>query len=180
MNESELIAQAKRGNLESLALLLREHYSLLRHYVLKLTMNPVLTDDIVQDTMLRSMEKLYTYDGSSKFSSWLITIATRIYMDMLRRNKVEQRWQEQAARAMRFQMESDRMEWSETLDQLSRLTPEHRAALVLKHYYGYTYSEIASMMKCSEGTIKSRVYYAMQELRKEDERDEQQASNQST
>ena len=167
MNEQDNIALAKRGNTDALALLLHDNYPILRSYVLKLTMNPVLSEDIVQDTMVRSMEKLYTYNGTSRFSSWLITIATRIYMDMLRRKRVEHRWQEQAARAMRFQMETDRYEWSETLDQLSRLTPEHRASLLLKHYYGYTYPEIADMMKCSEGTVKSRVHYALLELRKE-------------
>lgn len=167
MDEQQQLKLALRGDTDALALLLHRHYSLLRNYSLKLTMNPVLAEDLVQDTMLRCMEKLHLYNGKSRFSSWLITIATNLYMDMIRRKKVEKRWQEQAARAMKFQMGVDQHEWSEALEQLSLLPPDQRAALLLKHYYGYTYIEIAEMLNCSEGTVKSRVHYAMSHMRKE-------------
>lgn len=171
-DEQKRLKLALRGDTDALALLMHQHYPLLRNYTLKLTMNPALAEDIVQDTMLRCMEKLHLYNGKSRFSSWLITIATNLYMDMLRRNKVEQRWQEQAARAMKFQMGVDRHEWSEAMEQLGCLPPEQRAALLLKHYYGYTYMEIAEMLNCNEGTAKSRVHYAMNQMRKELSRDD--------
>lgn len=167
MDEQHQVKLAQRGDTHALTLLLHRYYPFLRNYMLKLTMNPVLTEDLVQDTMLRCMEKLHLYNGRSRFSSWLITIGTNLYMDMLRRNKVERRWQEEAARAMKFQMGVDRHEWSETLEQLSLLSPDQRAAILLKHYYGYTYTEIAEMLNCSEGTVKSRIHYAMNHMRKE-------------
>ncbi|WP_195576023.1 RNA polymerase sigma factor SigY [Paenibacillus sp. 1001270B_150601_E10] len=167
MSEKQLIEMAKQGDIEALALLLRQNYTMVHHYMLKLTMNPTLTEDLVQDTMLRCMEKLHTYNGSSKFSSWLITIATRLYMDRLKRLKVERRWQEQERRLLRYQVETHQLEWTDMMGALQKLPPEQRAAVLLKHYYGYTYSEIASVMQCSEGTAKSRAHYGVSQLRKE-------------
>ncbi|SMG08184.1 RNA polymerase sigma factor SigY [Paenibacillus aquistagni] len=167
MSEQQLIQQAQQGNTEALALLLRQHYAMVRGYMLKLTMNPSLTDDLVQDTMLRAMEKLHTYNGKSKFSSWLITIATRLYLDRLKRMKVERRWLEQEGRLIRYQVETNQLEWSEAMEMLQQLPPEQRAAILLKHYYGYAYPEIAAIMQCSEGTVKSRVHYGTEQIRKE-------------
>ncbi|MCY9512956.1 RNA polymerase sigma factor SigY [Paenibacillus apiarius] len=167
MTEQDTIDRAQAGDTAALALLLQKHYTFVRNYVLKLTMNPILTDDIVQDTMLKSMEKLHLYNGASKFSSWLITIATRIYVDLTRRQKVEKRWQEQATRSLRYQMEAHNEEWTDMIDSLGKLPPEQRAAILLKHYYGYTYPEIAEMLNCSEGTAKSRVFYGIEHIRKE-------------
>ncbi|WP_425414229.1 RNA polymerase sigma factor SigY [Paenibacillus taiwanensis] len=167
ITEQHTIDLAQAGDTAAFALLLQQNYIFVRNYVLKLTMNPALTDDIVQDTMLKSMEKLHLYNGSSKFSSWLITIATRIYVDIIRRQKVEKRWQEQAVRSLRFQIESHKEEWTDVLDCLGKLPPEQRAAILLKHYYGYTYPEIAEMLDMSEGTAKSRVFYGIEHIRKE-------------
>ncbi|MEI0737713.1 sigma-70 family RNA polymerase sigma factor [Paenibacillus sp. JTLBN-2024] len=69
-------------------------------YLVKMTMNPAMAEDLAQETMLRCIEKIHLYNGKSKFSSWLITLATRIYIDQMRRTRVEKHWkdQEQALR----------------------------------------------------------------------------------
>lgn len=89
MNEGtlELIRQAQQGDASALAGLLREHYNFLFKYLIKATMDPSLAEDLVQDTMVRAMEKIGNYNGTSAFSSWLITIATRLYIDRKRRWK---------------------------------------------------------------------------------------------
>lgn len=80
-------------------------------YLIKVTMDPLLAEDLVQDTMVRCMEKINTYNGTSSFSSWLITIATRIFIDRKRRWKREAEWkqreqQEQGIRSIRWRFES--------------------------------------------------------------------------
>jgi RNA polymerase sigma-70 factor (ECF subfamily) len=175
--EQEWIRRAVRGDTDALAHLLHRHYSFLHKYMLKLTMNPSIAEDVVQDTMVRCLEKIHTYNGKMKFSSWLIMIGSRLYIDMLRRKKVERRWQEaeqkQAARQLRYYMESTDVEWSHLLERLGTLTAEQRAPIVLKHYYGYSVSEIASMLNVNEGTVKSRIHYGLGKLRKEWSEDEQ-------
>jgi RNA polymerase sigma-70 factor (ECF subfamily) len=165
----ERIREAQRGDASSLAVLLREHYTFLYKYLIKVTMDPLQAEEIAQDTMVRCMEKIQTYNGSSSFSSWLITIATRLYIDRQRRWKREERWkrQEQGIRSVRWRFESRNEEWSDVLDALSRLSSPQRMAVLLKHYYGYSYEEIGEILHIPAGTVKSRVAYGLSQLRKE-------------
>ncbi|MNR18005.1 RNA polymerase sigma factor SigY [compost metagenome] len=170
----ELIKRAQQGDASALAELLREHYTFLFKYLIKATMDPSLAEELAQDTMVRCMEKIGTYNGSSSFSSWLITIATRLYIDRKRRWKREAQWfrQEQGAAAIRWRFESRNMEWSEVLDALSRLPLPQRVAVLLKHYYGYSYEEIGVIVETAAGTVKSRVSAGLHQLRKELKEDE--------
>lgn len=59
-------------------------------YLIKITLHPQLAEDIAQDTMVKCIEKISLYNGSSKFSSWLITIATNLFIDQTRKQKREQ------------------------------------------------------------------------------------------
>ncbi|WP_311520143.1 RNA polymerase sigma factor SigY [Paenibacillus albidus] len=165
----EKIRRAQQGDASALAVLLRDHYSFLYKYLIKATMDPLLAQELAQDTMVRAMEKIRTYNGSSSFSSWLITIATRIYIDRKRRWKREQDWklQEQGVRSIRWKFENRGEEWSEVLDALSRLPEAQRIAVLLKHYYGYSYEEIGGILGIPSGTVKSRVAYGLNQLRKE-------------
>ncbi|ASA24153.1 RNA polymerase sigma factor SigY [Paenibacillus donghaensis] len=165
----EKIRKAQQGDASALALLLRENYTFLYKYLIKVTLDPSLAEDLAQDTMVRCMEKIGTYNGKSAFSSWLITIATRIYIDRKRRWKREEAWkrQEQGLRSIRWRFESRGEAWSDVLDSLSRLPYAQRVAVLLKHYYGYGYEEIAEMLQIPAGTAKSRVATGLSQLRKE-------------
>lgn len=165
----ELIRQARQGDASALAVLLRDHYGFLYKYLVKATMDPMLAEDLAQDTMLRAVEHIRRYNGRSAFSSWLITIGTRLYIDRLRKTKREQEWMrgEQGIRAIRFRFESRNEAWSEVLDALSRLSSAQRVAVLLKHYYGYSYEEIGELLGIPPGTAKSRVSHGLNQLRKE-------------
>lgn len=131
--ELEEVRRAAEGDDSALAALLRRHYSFVYKYLVKVTMDPNLAEEIVQDTMVRRMENIRRYDGRSAFSSWMITIATRIYIDRTRRRKREQNWLElirhQAIRRFRWRLESRNEEWTDVMDAMTRLTPEHRIAV---------------------------------------------------
>ncbi|AOZ93493.1 RNA polymerase sigma factor SigY [Paenibacillus crassostreae] len=171
MRKEELknIKLAQQGDANVLAELIHDHYGFLYKYLVKVTMDPVTAEDLAQDTIVRCMEKLYQFDGSSSFSSWLITIGTRIYIDQMRRKKREKNWlfREQGIRRIKWQFESRNEEWSQVLESLAKLSAEHRVAVLLKHYYGYTYEEMGEMLFIPSGTAKSRVANAVRQLRKE-------------
>lgn len=169
--EEQRIALAKKGDTTAMAELFQEHYSFLYKYLLKVTMNPTTAEDTAQDTVIRCMENIARYNGTSSFSSWMITIGTRIYLDQVRRKKTERKWflqeREQGIRKMRWQMRNRNEEWSDLLDSLSRLSDDHRIAILLKHYYGYSYEEIGEMLGVPAGTVKSRTSYGIKTLREE-------------
>lgn len=168
-DESALIREAQQGSRTALSILLQQNYGFLMKYLLKITMQPAAAEDLAQETMLRCMEKIKLYNGSSKFSSWLITIASRMYIDGLRKKKRETLWQEQeqALRKLRWQMERAGGDWPDVLEALAGLSEEMRVPIILKHYYGYAYEEIADMLELPPGTVKSRVHNGLKSLRKE-------------
>lgn len=172
--ERDLIKKAKKGDAAALALLIQEHYSFVFKYLVKVTMDPRAAEDLTQDTMLKCMENIVRYDGSSAFSSWLITIATRLFIDKTRRRKREQQWLEKEGntRLIRWHFETNQEEWPELLELLSQLSEDQRIAILLKHYYGYSYEEIGVILNIPTGTVKSRVAYGLRELRKELDQDE--------
>ena len=88
--EKLLIERAKAGDNEALSLLLQNNYQLLIGYFLKITGSRELALDLTQETMLRAIEKIYSFGGRSKLSTWLITIGTNIYRDWLRKKKREE------------------------------------------------------------------------------------------
>lgn len=169
MNEKELISSAKKGDHRSFAILFKENYPLLVKYLLKITMNPDLAEEFAQATMAKCVEKIHLFNGKSKFSSWLITIATNLYIDHYRKRKREQEWTEGEAlsRKLKWQLESRNEEWSDALAALAKLTEEMRIPIVLKHYYGYSYDEIGEILNIAGGTAKSRVHHGLLAVRKE-------------
>lgn len=169
MEEKDLIKDAKRGNQMALAKLFQQNYSFLLKYLIKVTMNKAVAEDLVQETMAKCIEKIHLYQEKSKFSSWLISIATNLYVDQLRKHKREKNWQqqEQGIRNLKWQFESHNEEWNDALTALGKLDDDVRIPIVLKHYYGYSYDEIGSMMKVSPGTIKSRIHNGILSVRKE-------------
>lgn len=176
MEELDLIEQAKKGDSSALAILLRENYPFLVKYLNKITLQPQLAEDIAQDTMVKCIEKISLYNGSSKFSSWLITIATNLYIDSTRKLKREKLWsaQEQALRKAQWQFESSNENWNVALDALYQLSEEIRVPVILKHYYGYSFEEISKFMGIPVGTAKSRVHNGLIYLRKELSSDERE------
>ncbi len=169
MDEKELIRSAKRGDSLAFAMLFKEHYPFLVKYLIKVTMKPDIAEDLAQEAMMKSMEKIKMYNGKAKFSSWLITIATNLYIDDLRKKKREQNYQqnEQALRKMKWQFDNRSEDWNDVLTALGRLSDEIRIPIVLKHYYGYSYEEIADMLHIAIGTVKSRIHNGIHTVRKE-------------
>ncbi|MEK4563265.1 RNA polymerase sigma factor SigY [Alkalihalobacillus sp. FSL R5-0424] len=169
MDEKDLIQKAKKGDSLALSTLLQQNYSFLLKYLIKVTLHPQIAEDLTQETMMKSVEKIHLYNGESKFSSWLITIASNLFIDLKRRKKRERQWlvQEQAIRQMKWKAANRNDEWEDVLDVLAELSIEIRMPIVLKHYYGYSYEEIGKMMGIAEGTVKSRVSNGLKRVRKE-------------
>lgn len=178
MKETELIRSAKRGDSLAFSLLFQENYPFLVKYLIKITMKPDLAEELAQETMMKALEKIQLYNGKAKFSSWLITIATNLYIDQKRKQKRESNWlqQEQDLRKLKWEVESRNEEWNDALDALGRLSDDVRIPIILKHYYGYSYEEIAGMVGISEGTVKSRIHNGIKAVRKELKQDEGQNS----
>ncbi|CAM4188119.1 RNA polymerase sigma factor SigY [Paenibacillus alkaliterrae] len=168
-DETKLIKQAVRGDSRALSELLQQNYSFLYQYVLKATMNKSLAEDVTQETMLKAIEKIASFQGKAKFSTWLITIASRHVVDRVRRNEREKHWiqEEQSLRAVRYDTLQRMNDWPEALQALGELSSDTRMPVLLKYFYGYTQEEISAMLDIPIGTVKSRLHNGIKQLRKE-------------
>jgi len=172
--EADLIQKARQGDSVALARLLQMHYLAVKKYLITVTFDRALAEDLTQETMIRAIERIGQFRGESRFSTWLISIATRLYMDVLRRQKRETRLKSQQAAGLRLRAaEPDPgADWSDLLRRLQALPRDVSLPVVLKHYYGYTYEEIAEWMGIPVGTVKSRIHGGVRSLRKGMEPDE--------
>lgn len=169
MDENELIIKSKQGNKSALNTLLTNNYPLLKGYIMKMTCDPHLTQDIVQDTMLRAVLNIEKFKPEAKFSTWLIAIATNLYRDYLRKNK-NITFQEEDPEIPSPESTEDsvinKLEYRAVMKILMEMPYEKRAVFILKNYYGYKYQEIADILKCPLGTVRSRLHNCIEYLLK--------------
>lgn len=161
MDEIELINKSKLGNKSALNTLLTNNYPILKGYVMKMTCDSNITMDIVQDSMLKAVLNINKFRPEAKFSTWLITIATNIYRDHLRKNKNITFIAEDYNAASNLNTEDTvlmNIEYKAVMNILMKLSYEKRATFILKNYYGFKYEEIANILKCPIGTVRSRLH----------------------
>ena len=169
MDELELINNAKNGNKSALNTLLKDNLNILKGYVIKMVGDPHLAQDIIQDTMLKAVLNINSFQPKAKFSTWLVKIATNVYRDYLRKNKSFEALDEaltQKGSGVEDIVISN-FEYKEIMKIILKLPYEKRAVFILKHYYGYRYEEIAEIVDCPLGTVRSRLHNAVKYIIKE-------------
>ncbi|MBP2016805.1 RNA polymerase sigma-70 factor (ECF subfamily) [Symbiobacterium terraclitae] len=172
MDDLQLIRQAQRGDQAALARLLQAQYLPVKKYLVTITFDRNLAEDLTQETMIRAIERIGQFEGRARFSTWLCSIATRLYLDWLRRQKRQRQLQARAAEELLLGQQDTSPEVRSLMAQLQALPREVALPVVLKHYYGYTYEEIAEWMEIPVGTVKSRIFNAVRTLRRGLDQDE--------
>ena len=127
--------------------------------------------DATQETFARAFERWHQYDPGRPMRAWLHGIVTHEALDRLRRRQVQRRALPTVTRlavGRRVEHDSpDRIVARRQLvdEALSSLQPAARAALVLRHCYGYSYAEIATQLNTSPGNVGSVLTRACATLR---------------
>lgn len=169
MEEKELIVKAKEGNKSALNSLFQLNYKMLFGFVIKMTANESIAQDITQEALLKAVLNIKKFNGESKFSTWLIQISINIYKDYLRKNKrlesqqdiiPDKDYESTEERAMLY------LQYREAIEELRKMPYKKRTAFILKHYYGFSLEEISQMVDCPTGTVKSRISNCIDSLRK--------------
>lgn len=172
MNELELLNKARDGNKSALNTLLCNNLNILKGYVIKMTGDPHLAQDIIQDTLLKAVLNIKKFEPKARFSTWLIRIATNVFRDYLRKNKplelIEDTLEDKTQNVE--DIASANIEYKEIMGIIQKLSPEKRYAFILKHYHGYKYEEIAQILDCPIGTVRSRIHNAVKYIIEEFER----------
>lgn len=150
-----------------------QHAAVLWRYALRLTGDASRAEDVVQETLLRAWQHPEVIGDSERSPrAWLCTVARNMIIDERRsaaaRHVVgsldEANRPEQPEQLTRDEVDTalDRMLIAEALTHLSA---EHRAVIERSYYRGWTTGQIAGNLGIAEGTVKSRLHYAVRALR---------------
>ncbi|HCQ90370.1 MAG TPA: RNA polymerase sigma factor SigY [Clostridium sp.] len=168
MSDEKLIGEAQNGNKSALNTLILNNYDILSGYVLKLTGSTDEASDVINDTIVKVVLNIEKYKPTGKFSTWMITIATNIYRDNLKRKKrfISLEGYEEISKVDVEEEIITKLDYEKILMLLKELPKEKRSVFILKHYYNYKYEEISEILKCPKGTVRSRLHYSVKYLMK--------------
>ncbi|MCI0464010.1 MAG: sigma-70 family RNA polymerase sigma factor [Gemmataceae bacterium] len=166
--EVHWVRAAQSGDPEAFRRLVDAYDRRLLYFVLRLLPDADRALDLLQDVWLIVLRRLPTLRAPQAFRCWLYQIAHDQVVSQVRRDRREERAVEELRH---HSAEADEgpepaFERADLVHQaLQRLSPEHREVLLLRFLEGMTLEEIAEALRCSLGTVKSRLHYARQALR---------------
>lgn len=138
----------------------KDVFRLMKH----LTNQREVAEDLTQQTFLKAWKAIRSFDGRSSMRVWLHAIAYREYASWRRKHRFMAPFENVLERGRSHAYETEtRIVLMDALDGLSQ---DHREAFILHEVYGHSFEDMANILKISEGTLKSRAYYARQSLQK--------------
>lgn len=153
--------------------LVEESIPTLRRYANALCRNPDVANDLVQDTVVRSLSARSQFMEGTNFKAWAATILRNRFFDLKRRSREALEPIETAAdrHLATMPMQETAVEFNELARALPHLSPMHREILMLVGVDGMSYEESARNLGVAIGTVRSRLSRARVELRSELDRE---------
>jgi len=184
-DDHQLIAECLQGDPTAFGVLVRRHQDRLFHTVYRMVGNAEDAQDVVQEAFLNAYQSLDGFKGDSLFFTWLYRIAVNTAISFKRKQRLILSLDvgRNGDHAIDPHDPSDMSRPGHALEQveqerriqlaLSRLSPEHRAVLIMKDMEGQKYEVMADVLQVPIGTIRSRLHRARLELRDLLEKDEE-------
>ena len=174
-----LVAKAQAGDLDAFDSLTVKYRQRLLSVIYNMTSNREDAADLTQEAFLKAFRSIGRFKGKSSFFTWLYRIGVNVTLSHLQKNKSRRFYsfenlseevnQETAFEVLASRSKTDRPtllnELQEKLNEaLQKLSNKHRTIVVLFEIEGLSHKQISEIMKCSEGTVRSRLHYAKQQL----------------
>lgn len=168
---SELLAAIAGGNEASLAEFYRLYQTRIYSFILRRVHNSADAADVLNEVMLEVWRHANTFQGRSQVLTWVLGIAHYKIIDCLRRRSphlaledgVEESMEDERAGAP--EMLSQRQDAALMHLCIEKLSDSQRAVVHLAFFQELSYTEIATILDCPEGTVKTRMFHAKQKLK---------------
>ncbi|MDT5318692.1 MAG: polymerase sigma-70 factor, subfamily [Mycobacterium sp.] len=146
-----------------------EHAAALWRYAWRLTGDPAHAEDVVQETLLRAWQRPHVLNNGQSPRGWLFTVARNLVIDDRRsarfRNELISRDGSGPPEPAGPDEQGGALNRALIGDAMAQLSAEHRAVVGRSYYQGWTTAQIAADLGIAEGTVKSRLHYALRGLR---------------
>ena len=177
-----IVKRVQAGDVAAFDQLILKYRERVFGVVYNLTANREDTSDLTQDTFIKAFQSINRFQGHCSFFTWLYKIAVNTSLSHLRKNRLRsffslEKIQEDGTNAQLLEQLTDKngadrdtylRELQQKLNEaMQKLSIPHRTVITLFEIDGLSHSEIAEVMGCSEGTVRSRLHYAKQFLQGE-------------
>ena len=183
MHSDTLIIRAKQGDKNAQGKLVQLWYKRIYNFSYKFFLDHDLAMEAAQKTFISMCRNIEGLQESSRFKSWLYKIAVNYCREEARKVKNSRwvpfdsvvnvdaeespRWEGSSVRHDNPERKFQQAELSDLLQQsLLQLSPEQREVVIMKEFEGLKFREIAEVLNVSENTVKSRMYYGLDGLKK--------------
>ncbi len=172
LSDGAIVELVLKGDADMFAALVERYKDAVQNLAYRMLGNVTEAEDVTQETFVRAYTQLSTYKIAHKFSTWLLSIASHLSIDQLRRR-----------RFLALPLEDvPFLEWivdvgispeqsalqgeqqDEIQHYLQRLPSKYRAVIVLRYWYDFSYAEIASALHLTEPLVKARLHRARELL----------------
>jgi len=179
MLEMDLVKLARRGDLKAYDELVKRYQERIYATIYHMTSNHEDANDLAQESFIKAFSALKSFKGGSTFYTWLYRIAVNKTINFLKQRKNKYHL---SLNDIDFNAEHDPdlmalisdktptrdvalSELQKKLNEaLLKLSEPHRMVVVLHDVQGLSHDEIADVMNCNIGTVRSRLFYARQQM----------------
>ncbi|MCD4784306.1 MAG: sigma-70 family RNA polymerase sigma factor [Candidatus Eremiobacteraeota bacterium] len=179
-DDDKFIAKYREGDLSALGVLYDRYSGPLYGYLMRITGSREEADDILQDTFCKLIEKLERYHPRGKFKSYIFRIAHNLAIDNLRKRRFREdgdmeHYEKRITTCAANPGISPKDPAQEVVEReiveklksaIDKLPDEQKQVLIMKHYSGMKFREIAEAMEIPLNTALGRMHYALRYLRK--------------
>lgn len=177
-----IVRKVQAGDVAAFDQLILKYRERVFGVVYNLTANREDSSDLTQDTFIKAFQSINRFQGHCSFFTWLYKIAVNTTLSHLRKNRLRsffslEKIHEDGTNAQLLEQLTDKngadrdtylRELQQKLNEaMQKLSIPHRTVITLFEIDGLSHSEIAEVMGCSEGTVRSRLHYAKQFLQGE-------------
>jgi RNA polymerase sigma-70 factor (ECF subfamily) len=179
-DDSDLVTRCQRGDTTAFNELVTRYRGKAYAMIYNMVHNEQDAWDLAQDGFLKAWKSIGRFRGQSSFYTWLYRIMMNVTIDSLRRKQIggETEFDDSVALSNidpnssttphTTLLPEDKIAGDEIRARIdaavARLTPEHRAVILMREIDGMEYQEIADALECSIGTVMSRLFYARKKM----------------
>ena len=178
LTDQQLVKRSQRGDTEAYEELVARHRDKVYARAFSMMRNEDDAFDLSQEAWIKGWQRLKQFQGDSSFATWMTRITINLCLDLMRKQKrqraesIEQMSEETGGVERQMPVITtnpteglERSELRKRINQaMTQLSEAHRTVLILHEFEELEYKTVAKVMKCSLGTVMSRLFYARRRM----------------